>query len=748
MSHNNSPNSTNELNLFSKHTTVYGHIDINNQNLQFNRYIDPSDYSPSLEIFTDDQSANGYLAPLPHQSNLEDSSDSDSTHLKQVNLSTNKAITKERPYEVPLSLRKPFRLPYKLNSTVITPQPKATLTTGSPLKAQNPTNDSEVTASHSPSITAKQATNDESTKSCNTEESSKPKAYEGTNVDNGNKTNTIPTRKSIISSHIFNNILEQPTHKVFTSSYLDKTFKPNIGSLKLPPELESLETLIMSQHEDLTQPIIDLGTINLNLTKILEKKKESTFNLQNDNKIPRSLRIKCELTSSPSYSQHPDFLKLKDALQLEVNNFITNGTKIMIDWAKINIKLLNSDRCSDILDKALQILDGLTFFYSNIFGTPHWQSVNEKHLTLFLFKLYISGMHFDVSSLLEYFDLQMEEILLIGTKVFLKTQSHETASKIISSLNLNDINMDEYEDNVFITEILLNFDQIIKLTTIGTWNHHQEKAKHTMAALKMKAKMKSLEVANASLSTAQAIAKASSALELNQIQNTNSNLRLAILEKSLQKQEQKSNEIINELKARQQQKSNSKNSKGSHITESVASPDHTTLSTKRSAKGISKRNMVDLTTEETEERELNPKTLHSPPTSKRSKQRQNPLKQGTRKMVHWKDKDAQHSLVQYPTKETSSNQMIQVQPVPSDYPQQTTPSFLQPPPPMQVPFPFHFYTYPSIMDTSRSHQLFPNSNFFQQHMQTTNPFNQPFNPHSKTTHTNNPFVSQPFHRKN
>jgi hypothetical protein len=277
-----------------------------------------------------------------------------------------------------------------------------------------------------------------------------------------------------------------------------------------------------------------------------------------------------------------------------------------------------------------------------------------------------------------------------------------------------------------------------------------------MAALKMKAKMKSLEVANASLSTAQAIAKASSALELNQIQNTNNNLRLAIL-KSLQKQEQKSNEIVNELKARQQQKRNSKNSKGSHITESVASPDHMTLSKKRLAKGISKRNMVDLTTDETEERELNPKTLHSPPTLKRPKQRQNPLKQGSqenhrvtsKKMVHWKDRDAQHSLGQYPTKETSSNQMIQTQPVPSDYPQQTPPSFLQPPPPIQVPFPFQFYTYPNIMDAFRNHQLFPNSNFFQQHIQTTNPFNQPFNPQSKTTtHNNNPFVGQLFHRKN
>jgi len=340
----------------------------------------------------------------------------------------------------------------------------------------------------------------------------------------GKEDNKNPSNKCLISSHNFKNILDQANPKVFISSYLDETFRPTSGNFKLPPELALLETLILSQHEALMQPIMDLATINLNLTKILEKKKESTFNLQNDDKIPRSLRIKCELTSSPSYAQHPEFLNLKDQLKHEVDNFITNGTKIMIEWAKINVKLLNYDHCTDILDKALQIPDGLTFFYSNIFNTPQWLSVKEKYLTIFLFKLYVSGQYFDITSLTEYLDMPTEEILTAGTKVFLKTQSEDTASKIITSLDLNDVNMNEFDNYAFITEILLNFDQIIKITTIGIWNQHQEKMKQATAAMKMKARMKSLEITSATLATAQAISRATNALESDQVLNTNNNL--------------------------------------------------------------------------------------------------------------------------------------------------------------------------------------------------------------------------------
>jgi hypothetical protein len=521
MSHNNSPNNSNELNIFSKHTRVYGHIDINNGNLLFDRYIDPTEHLPSLEHYSDGLSTNGYLAPLPHQENSDENSDSDSTFQKQKrNSDIIKTNPKERPYQIPLNLRKPFKLPLKSNTTVITPQSKAILAPSSPSQGQKLKSTTEEVASSSPTTAPKNTTNDKSTVTNVTDELINPHNRDST----GKEDNKNPSNKCLISSHNFKNILDQANPKVFISSYLDETFRPTSGNFKLPPELALLETLILSQHEALMQPIMDLATINLNLTKILEKKKESTFNLQNDDKIPRSLRIKCELTSSPSYAQHPEFLNLKDQLKHEVDNFITNGTKIMIEWAKINVKLLNYDRCTDILDKALQIPDGLTFFYSNIFNTPRCPSVKEKYLTIFLFKLYVSGQYFDITSLPEYLDMPTEEILTAGIKVFLKTQSEDTASKIITSLDLSDVNMNEFDNYTFITESLLNFDQIIKITTIGIWNQHQEKMKQATAAMKMKAKMKSLEITSATLATAQAISRATNALESDQVLNTNNNL--------------------------------------------------------------------------------------------------------------------------------------------------------------------------------------------------------------------------------
>jgi len=96
--------------------------------------------------------------------------------------------------------------------------------------------------------------------------------------------------------------------------------------LSLTNELEPLAPLFMSQHKALTNPIKNLVTANLTLMKTLEKKKESSQSLHDNKKIPKSLCIKCELTTPPSYSAHPDFLKLKDDLKQEVSTFIANGT--------------------------------------------------------------------------------------------------------------------------------------------------------------------------------------------------------------------------------------------------------------------------------------------------------------------------------------------------------------------------------------------------------------------------------------
>jgi hypothetical protein len=119
--------------------------------------------------------------------------------------------------------------------------------------------------------------------------------------------------------------------------------------------------------------------------------------MKNNNTIPWSLRLKCELTTSPAYAGNTNFLQLKEELQNEVTNFIQKGTRILTSWAEINIQLLIHDRCSNIFTKALQILDGLTSYYTEVIGMPTWRSVPIQHTTLFLFKLYLSNMLFDIS---------------------------------------------------------------------------------------------------------------------------------------------------------------------------------------------------------------------------------------------------------------------------------------------------------------------------------------------------------------
>jgi hypothetical protein len=101
--------------------------------------------------------------------------------------------------------------------------------------------------------------------------------------------------------------------------------------------------------------------------------------------IPKSLRLKCELSTSPAFENNPNFLQLKEELQDEVSSFIQKGTAKMIKWSVVNIQLLIVDRCTDILSKAISILDGLTILNTEILGMPSWPSVPQNYPTLFLF---------------------------------------------------------------------------------------------------------------------------------------------------------------------------------------------------------------------------------------------------------------------------------------------------------------------------------------------------------------------------
>lgn len=55
----------------------------------------------------------------------------------------------------------------------------------------------------------------------------------------------------------------------------------------------------------------------------------------------------------------------------------------MTNWVNINIQLLMLDGYSNIIMKALQILDVLSSFNTEIIGAPLWPSIEDKLIPLF-----------------------------------------------------------------------------------------------------------------------------------------------------------------------------------------------------------------------------------------------------------------------------------------------------------------------------------------------------------------------------
>jgi hypothetical protein len=208
---------------------------------------------------------------------------------------------------------------------------------------------------------------------------------------------------------------------------------------------------------------------------------------------------------------------------------------------------------------------------------------SKKNFTIL--KAYLANTYFDVTYLTKYFDLPPEDILNIAAKISLDSDSNEHINKILSSLKLEDIDLGIETEEMFLAEILTSVDQILHFTSVNIWSSHLEKTRQAVAAIKLKSKMKSMEIVRSTLATAQALERATKNANSSSLKN---DLRISNLEKSLQKQENKANEIINQMKRKQPLK----NSSGSHLRESVTSPQKTTPSNKQIK---TTKHMVDLT---------------------------------------------------------------------------------------------------------------------------------------------------------
>jgi hypothetical protein len=705
-------------NLYFSNQRICSHVSTNVGNIHFASYMEPAGSTPTTDRYANSQD-DKVLTPLPHQEQAKGffdytcDDDSDLSGLsstktdKEKDIPESNAILQEKQTsEDSPSLKNHTKDPLQTHVSIVTPLTKTTLGHNNLLNTCTGTVVAFEKHNTTPTSNNK---NLPMTNEKNKEKEAEP------NPNLTTPKNTKTTKETF--EHLTNSV---PT-TIYSSPLVADDFKPSAESLVLVPELESLKLLIMSQHEAFTQPIKDLGLINLDLSKILEKKKESLRLLQQEKKIPRSLRIKCELTTSPSYTNNPVFLKLKTNLQQKVSTFITEGARIMTEWTSMNVQLLTIDRCSNILTKALQILDGLTSFHIDVLGNPIWPSVEDNNIPLFLLKFYFYSKYFNTEELSVYLDTPPEDILLIGAKIWLNNQSEDNANKLLESFKLNDIDMENQKDYILTIEILRNFDQILKLTTIDIWQQHKKTAKQTAAAIKLQAKMKSMEVLNATTATAQAIAKATDSINYNQILNANANLRIANLEKSLHKQEQKSNTIINQLKSKNSQK----NLTGSHFSESMASPEKSTL-LKKHLKPNLKRNLVDLTTEDSEVQKS--EEITSPPYTYRKKQKQHKQKNSrtpTRKTVQWKEGEVKDFHPNYPVAELFSNQAIQ-NPFMMNSHTQRPPLFPTPPPPPPSYQP-NFHLQPNITSQFSAHHHFLNQP-------------QPINPFNHTNYSQNKFA--------
>jgi hypothetical protein len=158
-------------------------------------------------------------------------------------------------------------------------------------------------------------------------------------------------------------------------------------------------------------------------SKTIEKKKESYLHLTNNKKIPRSLRIKVELSTSPSFSTNDKFIHLREKLRQKVQDFIHSSTEIMTEWAEENVQLLLNERCCSILTKALPILDGLTSYNADIIHSPKWISNSSRKNMLYMFLIYMSTDLINISKIIGYFKLPIDTICLIGDKILTNNNS-------------------------------------------------------------------------------------------------------------------------------------------------------------------------------------------------------------------------------------------------------------------------------------------------------------------------------------
>ena len=423
-------------------------------------------------------------------------------------------------------------------------------------------------------------------------------------TDTNQTTSDTFTTPNAIRRQLITPPYPNPNHLIQVKNIKNMNNSPHILNFKqknqdrqpimLSEELEPLRNLIMSQQAAFTTQIIDLGNTSLTYSKAIDKKKESFQQLKDEanTKIPRSLRLKCELTTSPVYASHPRFLSFREQFKEKLDSFIKEGTSIMTDWAKTNLELLIQDRCTQIMSKAMRILDGLTGYHMEVIGTPCWPSTPPNQIPLLLLKIYLSNLYIDITHVTDYFELPKEDILNIGAKAFLNTHTNRNRDiqETLQKIDLADVDPEEELQYSFITETLEQFNKILKTVTIDILSVYRTKQKVTTAERNLQTKMKIADIMDVTEATANSIARATENIDSMNQEQAFTDLRLNNLEKISKRHEHKQNELNNKMKRAL------KNCKGTRNTEPSNHPRTSALKT-----NLHKLVTVDLTEDEQED---------------------------------------------------------------------------------------------------------------------------------------------------
>jgi hypothetical protein len=365
--------------------------------------------------------------------------------------------------------------------------------------------------------------------------------YYNKNIQSTN--NNLQETKNIVNFNTKNDFISPLSHQTKQAA------SSSNRHINLTSDLEPLRTVILSQHIALENHIKDLGSTCLNFTTVIEQKKESALKLHTDKRIPRSLRIKCELSTSPSYENNPDFIILKRELQEALNTFTSIGMNIMKKWSIVNIKLLTQDRCHNIMQRAIILLDGLYTYWKNILEPIKWPPEIETNPILFLIKIYFNeNFNADIEKIINYFELSSSEILISSAKIITKNINHSFNEQLLDSINLNIVDELSEIQTHLVTETLKAFDQILIACTISLWELNRHNARHSEATQLLKAKMDAEKTSSATVATALALNKALGNIETNNTQEKATQLRISNLEKHLIQQTQTNKEILNHLK--------------------------------------------------------------------------------------------------------------------------------------------------------------------------------------------------------